>query len=43
MQLLKPDSPSTMEVIDHNGIDVRGRNAVLKAHEALPGPRMNMV
>jgi len=24
-----------MEVIDHNGIDVRGRDAVLKAHEAL--------
>jgi len=33
--VVETGEPSTMEVIDHNGIDVRGRGAVLKAHEAL--------
>jgi len=33
--VVETGQPSSMEVIDHNGIDVRGRDAVLEAHKAL--------
>jgi catechol 2,3-dioxygenase-like lactoylglutathione lyase family enzyme len=33
--VVETGQPSTMDVIDHNGIDVYGREAVIKAHETL--------